>query len=557
MKRSLFVLGFVLITCSAQGAELPANDEVRAILTNRIDVQHRGVGIVVGLIDSNGRRIIAHGTFDQDNRPVDGDTLFEIGSVTKVFTSLLLADAVKRGEVSLDDPVAKYLPSSVKVPERNGRKITLADLATHTSGLPRLPLNMSPKDASNPYADYTVQQMYAFVSSYALPRDPGSMYEYSNLGGGLLGHVLALRAGTDYGTLVRKRITGPLSMSSTAITLDDNLGKRLAPGHDKERQRVPNWDLPTLAGAGALRSTADDLLTFLSAALGITRTQLAPAVALMLETRRPAGTPGLEIALGWHVSTSGERQIVWHSGGTGGYRSFIGFDPKQQTGVVVLSNMSTAAGGDDIGRHLLDPSFPLVAPPKERKEIQLAPAMLERYVGRYEIAPQFILTVTREGGRLFTQATGQQKVEVFSESERDFFLKVTDAQITFNLDASGPAASLVLHQAGRDVPGKRLEGEAPPPKQHHEIALDPAVLDRYVGRYQLAPNFVIAITREDDHLVLQATGQGKNEMFAEALAEFFLKAVDAQVTFVPDGTGRVTRLILHQNGRDMPAERIE
>src|SRR5471030_1564452 len=117
MKRSLFVLGFVLITCSAQGAELPANDEVRAILTNRIDVQHLGVGIVVGLIDRNGRRIIAHGTFDQDNRPVDGDTLFEIGSVTKVFTSLLLADAVKRGEVSLDDPVAKYLPGSVKVSE--------------------------------------------------------------------------------------------------------------------------------------------------------------------------------------------------------------------------------------------------------------------------------------------------------------------------------------------------------------------------------------------------------------------------------------------------------
>ena len=557
MKRSLFVIGLLLIACSARGAELPANDQVRAILANRIDVQHQGVGIVVGLIDHDGRRIVAHGTFDQDIRPVNGDTLFEIGSATKAFTSLLLADAVKRGEVALDDPVAKYLPGSVKVPERNGRKITLLDLATHTSGLPRLPSNMSPKDVSNPYADYTVQQMYAFLSSYTLPRDPGSTYEYSNLGGGLLGHVLALRAGTDYETLVRKRITGPLSMNSTAIALDDNLEKRLAPGHDKQRQRVPNWDLPALAGAGALRSTANDLLTFLSANLGITRSQLAPAMALMLGTRRPTGTPGLEIALGWHVSTSGERQIVWHNGGTGGYRSFIGFDPKQRTGVVVLSNLFTDAGVDDIGRHLLDPSFPLVAPPKERKEIQLAPEVLERYVGRYELAPQFILTVTREGGRLFAQATGQQKFEIFPESEREFFLKVTDAQITFNLDASGRAASLVLHQAGRDMPAKRLAGEAPPPKQHQEIAVDPAMLDRYVGRYQLAPNFVIAISREGDHLFLQATGQGKNKMFAEAPAEFFLQTVDAQVTFVPDGTGRATRLILHQSGRDMPAERIE
>ena len=201
MKGSRFVLGLLLMAASARGAEqaaLPSNDEVRAILANRIDVQHQGVGIVVGLIDRHGRRIVAHGTFDKDTRPVNGDTLFEIGSATKVFTSLLLAEAVKRGEVALDDPVAKYLPSSVKVPERGGRKITLLDLATHTSGLPRLPLNMNPKDASNPYADYTVQQMYEFLASYTLPRDPGSMYEYSNLGGGLLGHVLALRAWMDY-----------------------------------------------------------------------------------------------------------------------------------------------------------------------------------------------------------------------------------------------------------------------------------------------------------------------------------------------------------------------
>ncbi|HEX9160233.1 MAG TPA: serine hydrolase, partial [Thermoanaerobaculia bacterium] len=546
MKRSRFVFGLLLIACSVRGAEqavLPPNDEVGAILANRIDVQHQGVGIVVGLIDRDGRRIVAHGTFDNDTRPVNGDTLFEIGSATKVFTCLLLADALKRGEVSLDDPVAKYLPNSVKVPERDGRKITLLDLATHTSGLPRLPLNMKPANASNPYAEYTVQQMYGFLASYTLPRDPGAMYEYSNLGGGLLGHVLALRAGTDYETLVRKRITGPLSMNSTVITLDDDLKQRLAPGHDNQQQRVPNWDLPALAGAGALRSTANDLLTLLSANLGITRTELAPAMTLMLETRRPTGMTGLEIALGWHVSTSGERQIVWHNGGTGGYRSFIAFDPKQRTGVVVLSNMSTDAV-DDIGRHLLDPSFPLIAPPKERKETQLAPEVLDRYVGRYELAPHFILTVTREGGRLFTQATGQGKVEVFPESERDFFLKVTNAQITFNLDASGRAAGLVLHQAGRDISGKRIEGEAPPPKRHQEIAIDPAVLDRYVGRYQLAPNFIIAISREGDHLFLQATGQGKNEMFAEGPAEFFLESVDAQVTFVPDGTGRATRLIL-------------
>src|SRR5512132_4333622 len=144
-----------------------------------------------------------------------------MGSATKVFTSLLLADSVRRGEVALSDPASKYLPPDVKIPERGGRQITLQDLATHTSGLPRLPSNLAAKDASNPYADYTVAQLYAFLSAYQLTRDIGSKYEYSNLGAGLLGHLLARRAGVDYETLVRTRITGPLGMNSTVVTVKD------------------------------------------------------------------------------------------------------------------------------------------------------------------------------------------------------------------------------------------------------------------------------------------------------------------------------------------------
>jgi serine-type D-Ala-D-Ala carboxypeptidase/endopeptidase len=172
------------------------------------------------VIEQGGRRIVAHGSLAKgDKRPLDGDTVFEIGSMTKVFTSLLLADMVRRGEVALADPVAKYLPAEVKVPERGGAKITLQHLAMQTSALPRLPSNLNPKDANNPYADYTVQQLYEFLSSAELTRDIGSRYEYSNLGAGLLGHALARRAGTDYETLVRKSILDPLGMKSTSITL--------------------------------------------------------------------------------------------------------------------------------------------------------------------------------------------------------------------------------------------------------------------------------------------------------------------------------------------------
>ena len=364
---------------------------------------------------------------------------------------------VQRGEVALTDPVAKYLPPGVKMPERGGRSITLEDLATHTSGLPRLPTNLTPKDPANPYADYSVEQLYQFLSSYTLPRDIGTKYEYSNLGGGLLGHVLARRGGMEYEALVRTRILDPLGMSSTGITLSPDMKQRMAVGHNDKLDPVPNWDLPTLGGAGALRSSANDLLTFLSAELGYTNTPLAPAMAAMLAVRRPTGSPGLEIGLAWHIfiRKSDGNEIVWHNGGTGGFRSFVGFDKKRRVGVAVLSNTSTAAGVDDIALHLFDTQLPLVKPPKSHTEITVDPKIFDGYAGVYQMAPNVVMTVTREGARLFVQLTGQPKLEVFAESDRDYFLKVVDAQITFETDSSGRATALVLHQMGRDLRGAR------------------------------------------------------------------------------------------------------
>lgn len=465
MTRSLLLLFLLLITFmsrvsvaqSSSTRRLPSDSEIRNILLERIDKYHQSVGIVVGLVDSTGRRTISYGKFDAaDSRAVDANTVFEIGSVTKVFTSLLLADMVERGEVALTDPVAKYLPAGVKMPQRNGRQITLEDLATHTSGLPRLPSNLQPKDPANPYADYSVEQLYQFLSGYQLTRDIGSEYEYSNLGGGLLGHVLARRAGMDYEKLVRSRISDPLGMRSTRITLSDEMKARFAAGHDASMQRVAYWDLPTLAGAGALRSTTDDLLTFVAANLGYQKSPLAPAMAAMLTVRRPTGSPGLEVGLGWHILTRDGHEIVWHNGGTGGFRSFIGFEPKTGTGVVVLSNAETLAGVDDIGQHLLNADAPLWQPPREHKQVAIDPKIFDGYVGQYQLAPSFVLTITRDGAQLFVQATGQPRLEIFPESERDYFLKAVDAQITFETDSQGRATGLVLHQNGMNQPAKRL-----------------------------------------------------------------------------------------------------
>lgn len=439
---------------------VPDDAAIAKVLADRIDVQEQGVGIVVGVIDAKGRRIVSHGALAKgDPRPLDGDTVFEIGSQTKVFTSLILSDMVRKGEVQLDDPVQKYLPAEVKVPERGGKQITLIDLATHSSGLPGMPSNFAPKDGLNPFADYTVEQLWQFLNGYTLPRDIGAKYEYSNLGVGLLGQALARRAGTDYETLVRTRVTGPLGLKDTVVTLTPALKARLAQGHTATAQPTPNWDLPTLAGAGALRSTTNDMLTFLADELGFKSSPLAPAMAAQLVPRRPGPNANLEMALGWHISKFPTGEVIWHNGGTGGYRTFFGFDPKAKVGVVVMTNMTNITGGDDIGFHLLAgrPLMTLKPPAPPRTSVTLPADQLAGLVGVYRFAPAATLTVTQKGGQLLAQLTGQSAFEIYPESPTQFFWRVVDAQVTFERGPDGRATGLVLHQLGRDQKATRVE----------------------------------------------------------------------------------------------------
>ena len=204
---------------------------------------------MVGVLDADdSKRIFAAGDAGPGARPLGAQSVFEIGSITKVFTGILLANMAAKGEVSLDDPIAKYLPEDeVTMPTRGGREITLIDITTHRSGLPTMPDNLKPANPANPYADYTVGQMYDFLSHYQLQRDIGAEAEYSNLAMGLLGHVLARVSGSSYEELVRERILDPLGMHHTGITLSNDMQHWLVKGHDGEGNVVSNWDIPRLA----------------------------------------------------------------------------------------------------------------------------------------------------------------------------------------------------------------------------------------------------------------------------------------------------------------------
>ena len=444
------------IRSAAAASRFPSDDEILAIIKQRVE-EKRSAGIVVGVLDGDGRtRVIAFGDPGPGQPALDGNTVFEIGSISKVFTATLLAEMVQEGRVRLDDPAQKYLPSSAHLPTRNGKQITLGNLSEQNSGLPRMPANFRPADQANPYADYTVQQMYDFLSHYELTRDPGESFEYSNLGVGLLGNVLSIAAGKSYEQLARERIWMPLGMEHTSITFTPWMTAHLALGHDEKGNVVKNWDIPALAGAGAIRSTTNDMLKFLEANVHAERGALERAMAFAHQPRARAGN--MDIGLNWLIAHSAADTFTWHNGGTGGYRTFIGIQPSRKRGVVVMTNTG-GAGADDIGMHLLDPTVPLApkpAPPKQRTAISLSPEVLQRYVGNYQLAPGVVFEVTAKDSALYVQPTGQPTFRLWPETELDFFIKEVDAQISFVRDPQGRATGLVLHQNGGNQSAPRL-----------------------------------------------------------------------------------------------------
>ena len=354
------MVAVLLSACAATYAAAPATDaEIMAMMKTRVDVDHAGTGMVVGIIDARGSRVLGYGKVSEGGAPVDANSVYEIGSITKVFTATLLSDMAQRGEVDLADPAARYLP--VKLPAVGERQITLGDLSSQLSGIPGIPSNLTPKDDNNPFADYTVLQLYEFVSGFTPARPAGQRYEYSNAGVGLLGHILTLRTKTDYETLVRQRITGPLGMNDTAVVLTPVMRQHLAVGYGMPGVPAANWDMPVLAGMGALRSSTADMLKFVGANMGLIK---SPLYGAMQAAHRPRhaleGKPGQSIALGWHVIEQHGSRIVWHNGGTAGYRTYVGFDEISGRGVVLMSN--SHMGSDDIARRALNSAFPIIVP---------------------------------------------------------------------------------------------------------------------------------------------------------------------------------------------------
>ncbi len=440
---------------------LPSDDALEAMIAAR-NAPRAGQGIVIGVLGPEGRRVVAGGA------PFDADMVFEIGSISKVFTALILADMVNKGEVSLDDPAERYLPEGHTMPERGGRKIALRDLSTHMSGLPRLPDNMPYGDAEDPYVDYTEALLLAFLDDHTLTRDVGERWEYSNLAVGLLGYLLGRAAGTDYETLLRERITGPLGMSDTSVALSADQQARFAPALDAYMRPTKPWNLSVLTPAGGIRSTAGDMLRFAAAALD-PASPIGPAMATALGVRVPVGSGEAQQALGWQIGVPGPgREATIHNGGTGGFRTSLVLDRAEGRAAVVLVNSAAEPSATDLAMHAVfgmqvspTPAVPpLPAAVTPRAEVTLPAAELDRVTGTYDFGNGVVFEITRAGDGLRAQRKGSATgpvLPIFPEAELAFFYKAIDAQFRLIADESGKVTDAEFVQGGITLTGKRVE----------------------------------------------------------------------------------------------------
>ncbi|MGI9241036.1 MAG: serine hydrolase domain-containing protein, partial [Verrucomicrobiales bacterium] len=383
------LLTLILAACACWAGRVLAAppvipEEVRLRARQKVDGGYVP-GLVICMVNADGRSYFSYGNLSQapGSPPTDEMALYEIASVTKTFTGVLLAQMVVAGDVSLGDTVGSLMPVGSGMPGNGGDAITLEQLANHSSGLPSTPPNLPATitDFNNQFENYGADLLYEFLDSFTLPRAPGSGFEYSNAAVGLLGHILAQSQGTDYQTLLRERVLDPLGMSDTAIDLTAGQQIRRAPGHHGVVERPP-FEMNSLGAAGGLKSSAADLGNFLESNLGIGEDVLDGALPLSHQRSFNLPSGPYDLGLGWWLWDGGD--LVQHGGDSFGSTAFIGFRRSTGTGVAILSNNRShmPAGISDLGFHCLDTNEPLDAVPATTP---VAESDLRRMVGDYGV----------------------------------------------------------------------------------------------------------------------------------------------------------------------------
>jgi D-alanyl-D-alanine carboxypeptidase len=511
-------------------------------------------GAIIVMRDGKAIYRRAYGLADMAKKTaIKPDDVFRIGSVTKQFTAVAILMLVEQGKLRLSDDITMHLPD-YPAASTAAKKITIEHLLTHTSGIPSY--TDSPNFAAQMNKDLTTQQMVDQFKALPLQFDPGTEWRYSNSGYFLLGVIIEKVAGMSYADFMAKNIFIPLDMRDTAYEGNERSGKKRIEGYTRRDDRTI-IDQPVSMtqpyAAGSLISTVDDL--------GKWDNALMAGKLLKAETWKKAFTDTTltngnktGYGYGWIIRQLRGVPAIAHGGGINGFASFVISVPSKNTYVAVLSNTTAGQGihtyiAEKVAAIAIDNPYP------DFIAVKLDDTQLDKHIGVYRVNERINRSVTREGSQLFVQRTDGRKLALMPSSPTTFFINNTFTHLKFETDTSGETNALVMSQSGSEDRSPRISKTVQTTPT--EIKLSEAMFAPYIGQYELAPNFVLTISREGDRFYSQATGQGRTEIFAETENRFFLKVVNAKLQFEKDASGNVTKLTLLQNGREMPGKKIK
>lgn len=518
-------------------AHAMSDAELQAVAAKRLTGDRTGACFAVAVIDKTVSRAFV--CADPKNpRAIDGRTAFEIGSVSKTMTAALLAQQIDAGKMSLDDPLAKYLPAGTKVPEFEGKPILLRHIVTHTSGLPALPAKFRPTNPADPYANVTRQDLLDSLAEVKLAQAPGERWAYSNYAMMLLTMVLAERSGADFETLLQRELFAPLGMRDSFIAKSP-AGTRTAEGHLPNGKVTSHWNIPVdFSGVGGVRASLDDMVLYLQAEMG----ERASPLPLAKTQQQILELGSRRMGMNWMIAPLNGADTIAHEGGTGGFSSLVAFDPAKKRGVVILSDtaMTSVGGLGSLGLHLLDPKVPLGTP---RTVVSAPKDLLEGLAGDYQLENGMRMQLKAGSGVLSVNVTGQGEIAMRQDSSGDFFPADFDAILRPQKQADGRYAFVWL-QGGGAMSAKRVDAAAAP-----KIAQpDAAALKAYEGEFRLAPSFAINVFVKDGKLYAQGTGQGALEITYAGKDSFVAERVGAEMEFQRDDKGAVNLMLLKQGG---------
>lgn len=558
MQKSHFLIVILLFLAHIPVlAQNPFNQpEFDDYIKVRMDTE-KTPGVAIAISDSNGNiTYLNYGTFAfNDHRPVSENSIFEIGSITKSFTGILMQILMKQHSISGDTPVTEILQNDSALPNFDGKQITINHLLSHTSSLPRLPGNLSPVNMNDPYKEYTNEQLYRFLSAVEISREPGSEFEYSNMAYMLLGNLAEVIGGAPYDELIHTYIISPLGMRSTTRLVDDD-SRLVAP--TASGTEVSPWNMDHTRGFGELKSTTTDLIRLMQAGTQHLPYEyvaaFAPSREIQISIQENFG-----MALGWFIATNHGDTIVFHGGGTGGFRTFAGFSSVTGRSAVVFANSNDDV--QDIGRYLINNAYTLK---KVTPAAVLTDEQFEILVGRYTNpgVPSFYITF--DGELLHARMDGQPALPLTPLSETRFTNSTVQAEIHFEI-TDNQSTKLTLLQGGNRIEFERDfdyvvadtdQVASTSPEDLVEIQLPTETLNEYTGTYQHPMGISYEFMVLDDALMAKLTGQSQFQVHAYAHDKFFYRIVEAQLEFKRDDSGKVVGVVLFQGGQELEFERL-